>query len=209
MKMHGKENHALTGAKATASSVHGLVVIALGANLPSRFGTPTKTLEAALRALARSGPTVYRRSPWYRSAAVPRGSGPPFINGVALVETTLRPAALLSLLHGIERRFGRRRRAKNEPRVLDLDLIDYRSQISESLPVLPHPRAHERAFVLLPLADVAPAWRHPLSKRGARDLARHVEHGGTRRIGRVRGRTFIGARRAAAGRLRGAGESHT
>ncbi len=115
---------------------------------------------------------------------MPRGSGPAFANGIVLVETTLKAAALLSLLHGIERRFGRRRHRKNEPRLLDLDLIDYRGEVSEGPLTLPHPRAHQRAFVLLPLADVAPTWRHPLLKRAARDLARHVERGGTCRLGR-------------------------
>lgn len=118
---------------------------------------------------------------------MPRRAGPPFINGVALVETMLSPAALLAVLHGIERRFGRRRRYKNEPRVLDLDLIDYHGQVAEGPPVLPHPRAHSRAFVLLPLAEVAPAWRHPVSGERACDLAHHVVLSATSRIGRKKG----------------------
>lgn len=116
---------------------------------------------------------------------MPRGSGPPYANGIILAETMLRPAALLSLLHRVERRFGRRRRARNEPRILDLDLIDYRGAVSEGSLTLPHPRAHERAFVLLPLADVAPTWRHPLLKQNARDLMRDVERGDTRRMRRT------------------------
>ena len=84
------------------------------------------------------------------------------MNGVAVVETSLPPGDLLALLHEIERRFGRERREVNAARILDLDLIAYGDLVrTDAPPLLPHPRLHERAFVLLPLADVAPDWRHP------------------------------------------------
>lgn len=179
MKADGRESSPLQPARGKSPSVQGLVVIGLGANLKSRFGTPAATLEACLDRLARAGLRIVRRSPWYSSRAVPHGSGPSFVNGVALIETRLRPEPLLLLLHRIERRFGRRRRTKNAPRPLDLDLIDYRGLIAEGPPALPHPRAHERAFVLLPLARVAPLWRHPMLNERARDLARKVARQGT------------------------------
>jgi 2-amino-4-hydroxy-6-hydroxymethyldihydropteridine diphosphokinase len=84
---------------------------------------------------------------------------------VAAVSTGLDAAALLALLHRVETRFGRTRRARNEPRTLDLDLLDYDGLVRSEAPILPHPRLAERAFVLLPLRDVAPAWRHPVSGR--------------------------------------------
>jgi len=95
---------------------------------------------------------------------VPPSAQPAFVNAVVLVETTLSPKALMALLHRIEQRFGRMRRARNEPRILDLDLIDYRGWISEGRdegPVLPHPRVLGRPFVLEPLAEILPSWRHP------------------------------------------------
>jgi len=149
-----------------------MILIGLGANLPSAIhGPPEATLVAALAALADEGATVDRLSPWYRSAPVPAGDQPWYVNGVAAVTTQLAPSALLDLLHRVERRFGRQRRDRNEPRVLDLDVLDYDGLVQpEGRPALPHPRLHERAFVLLPLRDVAPHWRHPVLGRGIDEL---------------------------------------
>ena len=112
------------------------------------------------------------RSRWYRSAPVPPSDQPWFVNGVAAVETTLDPAALLALLHSVEARFGRVRREKNAARVLDLDLLAYGERVSapDDVPVLPHPRLHQRAFVLRPLAELAPNWRHPRLGMGVQAL---------------------------------------
>jgi 2-amino-4-hydroxy-6-hydroxymethyldihydropteridine diphosphokinase len=119
-----------------------------------------------LAALSRRGLRVVRRSRWFESAPVPASDQPWFVNGVAVVETSLSPADLLALLHEIERRFGRERREVNAARILDLDLIAYGDLVrTDSPPLLPHPRLHERAFVLLPLADVVPEWRHPADGR--------------------------------------------
>jgi 2-amino-4-hydroxy-6-hydroxymethyldihydropteridine diphosphokinase len=149
-----------------------MILLGLGANLPSAtHGAPPATLAAAIDALAAEGAVVERRSPWYRSAPLPAADQPWYVNGVIAVRTRLAPAELLELLHRTERRFGRERRARNEPRVLDLDLLDYDGRI-ESGPsmALPHPRLHERAFVLLPLRDVAPGWRHPVSGKSVEML---------------------------------------
>ena len=150
-----------------------MILLGLGANLPSaRHGKPQATLAAALAALAAEGVAVERRSPWYRSAPVPAAENQPwYVNGVAEVKTALAPEALLALLHRVEQRFGRVRRQRNEPRVLDLDLLDYDGLVQPGDgAVLPHPRLHERAFVLLPLRDVAPGWRHPSLGRGVDEL---------------------------------------
>ena len=85
---------------------------------------------------------------------------PPFLNGVARVETTLSPSGTLAALHRIEAAFGRRRSQANAARTLDLDLIAYGRHVS-SQPVLPHPRAHQRRFVMGPLTEIAPDWVHP------------------------------------------------
>jgi 2-amino-4-hydroxy-6-hydroxymethyldihydropteridine diphosphokinase len=143
-----------------------MILLGLGANLPTaEYGAPVATFAAAIAALAEKGISCVRQSPWYRSAPLPAGDQPWYVNGVVAVATLLAPAALLSTLHLLERRFGRERRARNEARVLDLDLLDYDGLVvSEgSALVLPHPRLHQRAFVLLPLRDVAPLWRHPRS----------------------------------------------
>jgi len=142
-----------------------MILIGLGANLPSaEFGAPPASLEAALRMLQQSGVAVLRCSRWYRTAPVPASDQPWFVNGVAAIETALDPAALLALLQAIETRFGRVRRERNAARVLDLDILDYSGRVSRPAdppPILPHPRLAERAFVLRPLAEVSPRWRHP------------------------------------------------
>jgi len=148
-----------------------MILIGLGANLPSRVGPPLATLAAALEALEGAGVRIVARSRWYRTAPVPASDQPWFINGVVGVETALVPADLLALLQRIERDFGRHRGVPNAARTLDLDLLDYDGRV-ETGPnlVLPHPRLHERAFVLLPLAEVAPDWVHPVLNRPVRGL---------------------------------------
>jgi len=144
------------------------IYIALGANLPGPAGPPKATLEAALARLQSAGVAVLRRSRWYRSPAWPYPSDPPFVNGVAEVSTVLSPTALLALLHRIEAQLGRVRARENAPRAIDLDLLDHHGAVAGGQgggAVLPHPRLHRRAFVLRPLAEIAPAWRHPVSRR--------------------------------------------
>lgn len=147
-----------------------MILVGLGANVTGAAGPPRATLEAALRALQAAGLRVERRSPWYRSAPVPPSGQPWYVNGVALIATPLGPPALLALLHRVEAAFGRRRGRRNAPRVLDLDLLDYDGLVRRGRLKLPHPRLGERAFVLRPLADVAPLWRHPETGAGVAEL---------------------------------------
>jgi len=132
-----------------------LAYVALGANL----GDPACTIRAAFGALANlPGSRVVRCSSLYRTAPVGLVDQPDFINAVALLDTTLPPPLLLAELLAVEGRFGRRRRGvKNGPRSLDLDLLLYDAHRLD-LPelTLPHPRLHLRAFVLHPLAEIAP-----------------------------------------------------
>jgi 2-amino-4-hydroxy-6-hydroxymethyldihydropteridine diphosphokinase len=112
---------------------------------------------------------------------MPPSDQPRFINGVAEVATELAPAELLERLHRIEAAFGRVRLQSNEARVLDLDLLAYRGCISApgASPILPHPRLAERAFVVLPLAELAPDWRHPVSGLSAAGLVGRLPAGRT------------------------------
>ena len=139
------------------------IFVALGANLPSAAGDPAKTIRAALDTLARSRVQIESCSPLYRTPAWPDPLQPPFVNAVARVATHHGPRELLQLLHETETLFGRTRSARNSPRTLDMDLIDYEGRVEEGPPTLPHPRMSSRSFVLIPLADVAPRWRHPVS----------------------------------------------
>ena len=152
----------------------GPILVAIGSNLPSpELGPPLAVCEAALTALSGRGLRIVRRSRWFESAPIPLSDQPWFVNGVVVVETSLHPGDLLALLHEVERRFGRERREVNAARILDLDLIAYGDLVrTDAPPLLPHPRLHERAFVLLPLADVAPDWRHPADGRTPSEMIR-------------------------------------
>ncbi len=141
-----------------------MILVAIGANLPGWHGeSPLRTCRAAAEALrSLPGLRVAALSRWYVTAPQPRADQPDYVNGVARLEGTADPAALLARLQAIEAAAGRERGAANAARTLDLDLIDVNGAVrNRPDPVLPHPRAHERAFVLVPLGDVAPGWLHP------------------------------------------------
>jgi 2-amino-4-hydroxy-6-hydroxymethyldihydropteridine diphosphokinase len=128
--------------------------IALGANI----GDPAATIRSAFDALSNlAGVRLVQASSLYRTAPVGFENQPDFINAVARIETALPPQALLEALLGLEADFGRIRQEKNGPRTLDLDLLLYDGQVLDAPDLtLPHPRLHLRAFVLVPLAEIAP-----------------------------------------------------
>lgn len=167
-----------------------MIFIGIGANLPSRsHGSPRATCEAAIFEIEARGIRVVSRSRWFTSSPVPPSDQPWYVNGVIGVETDLDPDALLRVLHDVEAVMGRQRAERWGARTLDLDLLDYCGKVVDAEPgdqaekqgdkplpsaitavvesgatchaVLPHPRMHERAFVLVPLSELAPNWRHP------------------------------------------------
>jgi len=141
-----------------------MIVVALGANLPGPAGNAADQLRAALDILDAEIGRVVRCSQFYRSDAMPRSEQPRYVNAVAVIETALMPAALLAALHAVEARLGRVRSVANAARAIDLDLIDYDGMVRDHVPpILPHPRIAGRGFVLQPLAEIAPDWRHPVS----------------------------------------------
>ena len=139
-------------------------IVAVGANLASAAGPARATCEAAAQGLARAtGLARACRSRWYSSAPVPASDQPRFINGVVRLEGEIAPESLLDALQSLEQAAGRMRGVADGPRTLDLDIIDMAGLVRAAPdPVLPHPRAHLRAFVLLPLRDVCPDWLHPV-----------------------------------------------
>ncbi|HUO93973.1 MAG TPA: 2-amino-4-hydroxy-6-hydroxymethyldihydropteridine diphosphokinase, partial [Rhizomicrobium sp.] len=116
-------------------------------------------------------------SKFFITPAWPDPNDPSFVNAVARIRTDLAPKALLDVLHAVEAAFGRERGARNAPRPLDLDLIDYDGRVEDGPPELPHPRAAERGFVLIPLADIAPGWRHPVSGKTVETLIAGLSQG--------------------------------
>ncbi len=141
--------------------------IAMGSNLPSHVGTPAETLFAALHELSELGPIVSRSS-LYCTAPIGFENQPAFLNAVINLEIPpqITPHILLRELLRIERNFGRDRSQEQPrgPRTLDLDLLLFGDLVLSTTDLtLPHPRLHERAFVLVPLAEIAPHLRHPLN----------------------------------------------
>lgn len=155
-----------------------MIIIGLGANLPHpEYGAPAKTLEAALYQLELRGIQVIQRSSWYISPPWPASlSGQPwYVNGAAVLHTDLDADRLLHVLHEVEWSFGRVRMERWAPRRIDLDLIAYHDERTapcgiHGVAALPHPRMSQRAFVLLPMQEIAPDWRHPESGLSIGDL---------------------------------------
>lgn len=142
------------------------IYIGLGGNLESEFGSPQETLGRAVSILPEYGMSLSALSGWYRSAPVPPSDQPHFTNAVARIESKMAASETLESLLEIERRFGRSRKMKWEPRTIDLDLLDYEGTVAtyrrSHLELrLPHVRMHSRAFVLMPLLELDPAWVHP------------------------------------------------
>jgi 2-amino-4-hydroxy-6-hydroxymethyldihydropteridine diphosphokinase len=162
------------------------VICALGANLPSEQGDPVCALSAALCELVNKGFSLVSASRFWRSPAFPAGSGPDYVNACCILQTCHSPNATLAAFHEIEAQGGRVRQARWAARTLDLDLVAYGDAVAPDLQgfaqwrdlsldaqqnlapaelILPHPRLQDRAFVLIPLAEIAPLWRHPVSGR--------------------------------------------
>lgn len=171
-------------------SVH-KCLIAIGGNQPSSAGTSLDTLKSALDKFGNESLQIRKMSNWYQTPAFPADSGPDFVNAAVAIETRLSPDLALKALHRIEHELGRTRDDRWEPRVCDLDLISYNDIIAPDLEtythwqsldfssqttltppelILPHPRVQDRAFVLVPLKDVAPNWCHPVSKLSIQEM---------------------------------------
>jgi 2-amino-4-hydroxy-6-hydroxymethyldihydropteridine diphosphokinase len=157
---------------------HGKILVGLGANHPGPWGGPVDTIKRALGEMEHAGIAIKAVSPFYETAAIGRARQPAYINAVAQIDTPLSPEALLRRLKEIERSAGRRGGRPWGARTLDIDIIDHKGRVRHwrarkadfaragARPlVLPHPLMHERPFVLRPLLDIAPDWRHPVLQR--------------------------------------------
>ena len=155
-----------------------MILVAVGANLPGPRGEPPQaTCEWAVERLRRlPGLRLVAVSRWYETAPEPPSDQPNYVNGAVRLEGAAEPEALLAALHAIEAEAGRVRTVRNAARPLDLDLIAMDGLVRASAPILPHPRAHLRAFVLMPLRDVAPEWRDPVTGRTPGEMLAALGH---------------------------------
>lgn len=152
-----------------------MILIGIGGNLASNtYGPPRANCGAALEALEARGTRIIARSRWFESAPVPMSDQPWYVNGVVEVETPLGPEDLIGELLAVEALLGRERGELNAARIVDLDLVAYDDRIlvgeTREAPSVPHPRLAERAFVLLPVADIRPDWRHPATGQGLDEM---------------------------------------
>ncbi len=169
-----------------------MILIGLGANLPGTWGTPKETLNKAIGALGQAGISVVKQSRFLESMPLGRGGQGVYANGAVQVSSHLPPEALLQRLHAIEHEAGRRRGVHWRSRELDLDLLDWHGLVrhvphlagmSGPVPLtLPHPGIESRAFVLAPLASIAPRWHHPLNGLTALQMLKRLRTSGPGRI---------------------------
>lgn len=167
------------------------VLLAIGANLTGQTDSPKEQVRASVAELQAKGLEIVAHSRLYRTPCFPPGAGPDFVNAALACNTILGPEDLLEILHIVENGMGRQRQARWGARVIDIDLLAYGSQVLPDLAgyrhwagldpaeqariapdrlILPHPRLHERGFVLVPLMDVAPDWVHPVLNQSVRQM---------------------------------------
>jgi len=153
-----------------------LIYIGIGSNLNGKNNeTPLQNCKKALVELKKEV-NICKISSWYKSEPIPVSNQPWFINGVIEISTNKSSLDLLEFILSIEEVFGRVREKKNEARILDLDIIDYKKKILyiKNKLIIPHPRMHERSFVLQPLSELNPKWMHPIKKKGIKELIRNL-----------------------------------
>ena len=152
-----------------------MILLGLGSNLASRYGNRFKNIDLAVYALNGYGIQVKKKSSYYETPSYPDKNYPKFINIIVHVETNLQPEDLASVLIFIEESLQRERNKKNEPRTCDIDIIDYNNQIinfkyKDLDFVVPHQKLVYRNFVLFPLQEIYPDWKHPKTKELIGDL---------------------------------------
>ncbi|MDJ0512100.1 MAG: 2-amino-4-hydroxy-6-hydroxymethyldihydropteridine diphosphokinase [Methyloceanibacter sp.] len=166
------------------------ILVGLGANFPGPWGDPATTIGRALANLNQDGVALVAVSDLYETAAVGRAGQPNYVNAVARIDTAMPPESLLRRLKQIERAAGRRGGSPWGPRSLDIDILDFRGRVQNwrgRVPrfapagrrplVLPHPWIEKRPFVLRPLLDIDPDWRHPVTRESGEALWRRVAQG--------------------------------
>jgi len=167
------------------------ILLAIGANLPGQMDSPFGQVTSSIEHLATDYVKIVAQSRLYSTPCFPHGSGPDFVNAALLCETDLSPEQTLCAVHEVEDMMGRRRGARWGARVIDIDLIahgqqvlpdcagflhwarldpDLQARLAPDRLILPHPRMHDRGFVLVPLMDVAPDWVHPVLGQSVRQM---------------------------------------
>ena len=157
-----------------------MIFLGIGSNLPSSFGDRFANINLAISYLETNGIKVIKKSSFYETLSYPDKENPKFINVVILVETNLPAIDLMSVLIFIEEKLERKRVKKNDPRTCDIDIIDYKGQILNlkfnNLDfTVPHNKLTSRNFVLFPLQEISPMWKHPKTKETISNLIKKLK----------------------------------
>ena len=152
-----------------------MILIAFGSNLESKaYGSPLNNCKQGIK-LIKKNFFVSKVSRLYETEPIPKSNQSWYINGVLEIFSPLKPHDILKKLLFLERLLGRKRKFKNEPRIIDFDLLCYGNIIfNNSKITIPHPRIHKRSFVLKPICDINPNWEHPVLKKKANVLLKKL-----------------------------------
>ena len=162
-----------------------MIYLGIGSNLPGSYASSEALVRQAIARLGQARLRLCAVSPLYRTPPVGPAGQAAYVNACLAVSSNLSPEGLLRSLHAIEAEFGRTRRVKWGPRTLDIDVLDYRGHIRDQRMVLPHPRIAQRAFVVVPLYDIAPNWRHPLTGVPIETLKKQLPIGEAKAVKRL------------------------
>jgi len=168
-----------------------MIILGLGSNLSSKFGDRFKNIELAISFFESHNIKILKKSSFYETPSYPNKNNPKFINMVISVKTDLKPFELMSFLLSVEKKLGRLRDKKNDPRTCDLDIIDYNNEIIEFIFennnfFSPHKNLSYRNFVLYPLKEILPLWKHPVTNESIDMLISKLSHEDKRSILKIK-----------------------
>jgi 2-amino-4-hydroxy-6-hydroxymethyldihydropteridine diphosphokinase len=152
-----------------------MIHLNIGSNLDSKYGSRFDNISIAIDLLINSKIKIKKISNFYETPSYPNNNFPKFLNVGLLIDYNNDYLDLFKIIKKIEKKLGRIRTKKNDPRVIDIDIIDFRSEVKKTKElILPHPRCHLRNFVLFPILQIDPNWSHPILKKNARFLINNL-----------------------------------
>tara|TARA_B100001059_G_scaffold231471_1_gene267353 strand:+ start:17 stop:526 length:510 start_codon:yes stop_codon:yes gene_type:complete len=152
-----------------------MIHLNIGSNLDSKHGLRSDNISLAINYLIHSKIKIKKISNFYETPSYPNRNFPKFLNVGLIIDCEYSDLDLFKIIKKIEKKLGRIRSIKNDPRIIDIDIIDFRSEIKKTKElILPHPRCHLRNFVLFPILQIDPNWSHPILKKNAKYLINNL-----------------------------------
>ena len=152
-----------------------MIHLNIGSNLDSKYGSRYKNISIAINLLIDSKIKIKKISNFYETPSYPNNKFPNFLNVGLFIEYYSEHLSLLKIIKQIEKKLGRIKTRKNDPRVIDIDIIDFKGEINKTKElILPHPKCHLRNFVLFPILQIDPDWHHPILKKNVQYLINNL-----------------------------------